>query len=758
MQLMIDNFDMLGTVDYTQYLDAEMLPTVARRLNKASAMKARLVMAEGIAPRQGSRVWLKKSDGTTLFAGYVAQHPQYEYLGRMTGAAVARYTLLCASDEWLLDKKVLPQRMPYVARKAGAIVRQMTEDVAAAKFDTSGVADCDVVPAYTAEVQRAWSEQVSELARRSRAVYCAEDGAISFAPVGERTVTIDEAQKNCNRAGLAVAAQPCSLNDVTLVGGFEPRTYVKEYFEGDGLTLSFPLAASPMGTIDHTVFEDEFPGDGLNPVLWANGAGSTASVGDGMLTANGAASVQLVEMVEIAGGIVIQHGSFEFSGASGGMLGGLFDGAKCVAGFNVAKSGAQSVLQGVVNGAATGPTITTTAGHQYQLTTRVFAEQARRMGQVFHSSAHAAGAGVGGASVASDARVVLEVHDVDPTSPATMAAASTVLYDDVLKNVAGFCNYALMNGSDLHCNVAYTRMRRNGGTVVRSEFPGDGFVTRLQGALADGGECRVTTTDLYFMAAQVPAPTEQIVVTYRTGAASKAEQRDEASVAAMANGSDDGVRSCVRGLLVPEAHTAGDCANGARALLEDATQTAWSGTYAVWGDFLGATDVRPGDAVQVNAPSQEASFTAIVREVDVAVRELREDRCEYRLRFANDAAESLSLSFDTAKLKLPVVGAVSPGNWTLAPVKDAEITQVLASQVTIATHLAPPSGGGFEVRGADQGWGPDNDRNLWGRFTAQSFSVPRLSRSASFYVRQFDGATPRNYSRDAMLLRVDWPL
>jgi hypothetical protein len=759
MQLTIDNFDMLGPMDYSQYLDAEALPEVARGLNKASQMRARLVFAGAapVVPHEGSRVWLKKSDGLVLFAGYVAQHPAYEYLGRATDVRIARYTVTCSSDEWLLDRKALPQRLPYVSRTAGAIVKQMTDDVAPGKFDASGVEDCDLVPVYTADVQRCWSEHAGELAQRARATYCAEDGKVSFAAVGERTFAIDETNVNCDRRGLAVQGEPCALNDVTVLGYTEPRMYVKEYFEGDGVTLSFPLAATPMGTMDHTVFEDEFAGTALNPVLWVNGTGSTATVNDGKLVANGNVVVQLAELVEMGGGIVLQHGSYEFQGASTGTLGGLFDGAKCVAGFQVRPSGAQSVLQAVVNGVTTGATITTKAGHQYRLTTRVFVDERRRLGQVYHSSVHAAGAGVGGAAVAADARVVLEVHDVDPGNPATMVAASTVLYDDALKNVAGFCNYALLNGTHLHCEVAYVRMRTNGGAVVRSAEPGKAFVTRLQGALADGSECRVTATDLYFFGEQVPQATEQIVVSYRAGAAAKAEQRNDAAVAVLANSVDDGVRSAVRGLVVPEARSTTDCANGALALLDDGTQTGWSGTYRVWSDFLGAADVRAGDAVQVNAPSQGAQFTAIVRDVEISVKELREDRSVYAIRFANDAAETLSFSFDTAKLKLPPVGVVQPGNWTLAPVKNAEVTQILATQVTMATNTAAPSGGGFEVRAADQGWGPDNDRNLWGRFTAQTFAVPRLSRSASFYVRQYDGATPPNYSRDSILLRVDWP-
>lgn len=348
MQLTIDNFDQLGLVDYSPYLDAEHLPSVARRLNKASTMLAQLVSLAGKmqVPHQGSRVWLKKSDGTTLFAGYVAQQPACAYAGQSTEGAIYRYGLACTSDEWLLDRKALPQRLPFIARSAGAIVKQITQDVEAGKFDTSGVEDCDPIPVYAANVQQTWSEHAEQLALRERATYHAEGGAITFARVGENSLTIDETNPACDRNSLEIQGEPCTLNDVAVIGSLEPRTYVKDYFEGDGYTLSFSLAATPVGTFDHTLFEDEFPGTQLNPVLWQSGSGSTAQVNDGLLMASGSALVQLVELVELGGGIVLQHGCFEFQGASTGILGGLYAGGvaitNCVAGVQAQPSGAQS--------------------------------------------------------------------------------------------------------------------------------------------------------------------------------------------------------------------------------------------------------------------------------------------------------------------------------------------------------------------------------------------------------------------------------
>ena len=78
-------------------------------------------------------------------------------------------------------------------------------------------------------------------------------------------------------------------------------------------------------------------------------------------------------------------------------------------------------------------------------------------------------------------------------------------------------------------------------------------------------------------------------------------------------------------MQAPSPRTSTDCENAALALLDDAAGAAWSGTYEVWSDFLpgNAADVFPGDAVNVSAPSRNATFQAIVREVGIEIRSLK---------------------------------------------------------------------------------------------------------------------------------------
>ena len=63
-----------------------------------------------------------------------------------------------------------------------------------------------------------------------------------------------------------------------------------------------------------------------------------------------------------------------------------------------------------------------------------------------------------------------------------------------------------------------------------------------------------------------------------------------------------------------------------------------------------------------------------------------------------------------------------------------------------------------EVRWSDGGWGPYNNRNLIGRFTTQTFTIPRLSQIQDCYLRQYDSSIPPKYSRFTTALHVDYPL
>lgn len=772
MRLLLDN------TDYTAALAADAPPRITRKLNRPSQLECALLLtpAGPIVPAGNARVVLQRDDGAKLFTGYLQAIPEHHYLGWGERGPEYRMHLTATSDEAVLDRKLLPHRAPFVARAAGNALKQLTNDLLPGEFDLSQVSDLDVIPSYVPDFQKAWSEHAGDIALRARAAYRAHDGAIVFRAVGTATHALEESSATFDPDGLKLAAPERVANDVTILGLTEPRLYVKDYFLGDGLTLQFDLSRNPFTRFTSVLLDEEFEGAALDPAAWTKTDPSGAiSVAGGKLIAEGGTGldaqtvVVATENVELGGGLLLQHGEFTFTGASNLAVGGLYNGAvalaNCVAGFRVTPFGAQSVIQAFINGVATGPALTTITGHRYALTTRVCAVQAYRRQQAFHSSAHPAGSPRGGATIASDVRFVLEVHDIDPASPGSQAAPSTVLYDAVMPNAPGLCAYALMNVLTAHCSTSLARLARITDAEIRSQVPAQAFRTRLVGPLADGAECQlISTPALAFFSQYPPVANEKIVVRYRNRGRALARIVDPASVAALAAGSDDGTRAILRTVSAPAARTSTDCENAALALLDASIGQAWTGGYAVWSDFLPsgpASDVWPGDALAVNIPSRAAAFTAIVREVAIECADLAGDGSLYRIVFANDAAAPLGFEFDSARLseELDLTATVTTAGTTFAAdLPAAEITNATSTTVDIDAGAVPSSGGGIEVRRSDRNWGLEDDRDLVGRSTTQTFSLTRLSRSVDFFLRQYDGSSPPKYSRYSTLLHLDWPL
>jgi hypothetical protein len=177
----------------------------------------------------------------------------------------------------------------------------------------------------------------------------------------------------------------------------------------------------------------------------------------------------------------------------------------------------------------------------------------------------------------------------------------------------------------------------------------------------------------------------------------------------------------------------------------------------------GASDV-PGDAVTVNVPSQNAAFTAIVRNVSIGVVDPADDRGMCTLEFANDLAAPLALQDLSSATIVPLqdmpvrLSTAQVGTYYLADLTDAQLTEVTSTTAQVDAGTVLGSGYGIEVRANDYGWGVANDRNLLGRFHTQTFSLARLAPAQTYFLRLYDNSSPPRYSRYATALHVDSPL
>jgi hypothetical protein len=778
MKLQIDNLDGLGPIDYTSSIDGSRSPQVVRKLNQPSEFRVSLVAdsTDFVVPVTGARVTLGLTNGQDVFTGYLMQSPLFEYLGWGERGPVYRYDLVAQSDEGLLDEKRLPDRCPFLDRSAGNALRQLTQDLMPGVFDTSLVQDLDTLASYASNPRKTWSQHAAEIAIQARASYRIMNGAVIFAPLGATVYSLNETDVAFCPEGLKLQPVNAMINDVTVIGQSEPEAYVTDYFVGDGLTLKFYLSQTPLTKTNTTLFDEEYLISPLEPALWnVIDPSNAVSVSGGELQiaggtgVDGATTVQFAEQVELGGALIIEHGDVMFSAASTGVLGGLYPGAisigGCLAGFQVTPNGSQSNIQALVNGVNTGTPITTTAGHHYLLTTRLYSQEIYRLQQIFHSSLHPAGSGFGGGEVAADVRIVLELQDIDPTNPATEVAPATVMYDTVISGAPDFCTCALVNSANLQCAIAFTRLIQAVDAEVRSALPGQGYITQMVGTLEEGAECEITSSSaLEFYPQYAPAANQLIEVHYRSLGHALARITNPASIAAQQRGIDNGLHGAVRHPKEPPARTDADCEMAALALLDDATGPAWMGEYDVWSDFLpgGANDVFPGDGLNIAVPSRGASFSAIVNDVEITLNNPEGEHFSYKIKFANDAAKALAFEFEaasgTTSLFVNQYTNAQVGVTYLADLTAAQLTQVTSTAISVDAGLAPVSGGGIEVRWSDAGWGPGNDRNLVGRFTTQAFTIPRLSEVQDCYLQQYDNSVPPKYSRYSAALHVDYPL
>ena len=253
MKLKIDNFDGVGVRDCTSTVDASRLPALKRRLNQPSELRFSLVPAGAgfVVPVSGARVIVTRESDQALFTGYVVDAPVLEPMGWGQNGAVYRYNLVALSDETILDRKRLPDRMAFIARGAGNALQQLSNDLLPGVLNGSLVQTLDTLPSYVPDPQKTFSNHAAGIGLRARAVYRADSGALSLAPVGATVHTLDESSAQFSPDGLKLTADDAVINDVTLLGLIEPQDYVHDYCVGDGSSLRFIFRSthSPAATI-----------------------------------------------------------------------------------------------------------------------------------------------------------------------------------------------------------------------------------------------------------------------------------------------------------------------------------------------------------------------------------------------------------------------------------------------------------------------------------------------------------------------------
>jgi len=798
IRLEIDNGDHRGRVDYTRYLVSpeESSPVLRDRMNLPSLLDFSLVPADlaFMTPRRSAYVRLTGlADALppggprllgALFTGYITNEPAVEYLGKNNAGPVYGFRCQATSEEYLLNIKHLGVIPPLLNQTAGQILRLLAERLQPGRFDTSAVQDGPVVPHYSPDPETSWSEIARELAERSAFVYRVLDGKIHFEPVGaeESGATVDEHDRRFRPESLEVAPLGNPIqNDVTIFGDAEPQAYVLEHFVGDGFTSRFPLSAPVFGAESARLMADDFTGLSIDTDLWQeldpagkvqlfearlNITGGTGTIAETALLAR--------QVVELGGELELLHGEYEFTAASTGILGGLYDDANlaaadCLIGFDVSPIGGTSRLRARILGAIQAPEVIVQTNHHYVLLTRLSADQSYRTQQTFPGL----DSSFGGASLPANVHATLLVRDIDLAHPSQPSL--TVLYESTLGLLAAFAFYAPVNSADLHAVANFLQVIRPIQASLVTQAPGGQARARMLGFGISGQDATITADPhqnqwaLEFYEDTIPARAEIVTLRYRSSGRARAHVRDAASVTSEASlAGDDGVRAAVLSELNPLPRTSAEAEFAAQAFLTDHTAPRYEGRYTTWGEFLDRFP-RSGRLLDVRSESRYPAFTALIRSVTSELRELAGERIIHTIEFGQPSRfEDLLRHFAPprnallARNELPLapVDAAQLATAFLGDVPGLTLASITATQFDVDMGAPPPTGGRYEVRRGDQGWSVPGTsgsvQNLVGSFTSQTFLLSRASRNQVFYIRPVDASGTT--SRFSSVLAVHYPL
>ena len=761
--------------DYTAALDAARPLTIERKLNEPSVCQMWLSLPVGGALEQPARnqsLVVNGDDGTYYFTGYIAVSPLPEYAGLALEGPRYRIAIQALSDELLLDQVLMPPSSGASGEAAGAAMTALVAHSGATSLSTSGLILSLPIGSLNPEPGAAWSRSAALVAGQARAAYRAVSGSLTLTSIPATVHTLNETDGSLTLANLSFTAsvKRSLANDVTVCGEHEPVSYVTEYFLGDGVTTQFYLTAEPFAlpASKSTIVIELFNEAAINQTVWANtGLGGYLSLGTGGLVMAGGNGIDgetvlsWIDPVEMGGTLLLEAAGVTLSPGSTGVLAGFFLGldtqSSCVAGFlstSAIGTGAVS-LQPLIQGSAAGTSYSINPSNQYTLRARIHCADFERTLPYYRSFGDSGAITFGGATGTSPAKLQLEIQEfVDG-----VGGIPVTLYDGGVTALPATCMFLAASSINLIGTMRAIRLTSLGSGWVVSTPSGGGAYTRRLGTTAEAAECHLERTGkLVFYTGSAPASGEQVAVSYRTIGRAVGRAVNTASQTALAAAGLPPVVAWIGSVTNPPPRSTADCLNAAFAIAQAAAGVSalWSGAYS--GSRLSfASDVWPGDALLLNAPSTSLNAQVVVRATKVSYRASYPDLVAYEIEFANDWADDLAIKTSTSvptDAWLPAVIAPTP----LANLTGLTVTTLNGTTVAINTGVTPPSGGGFEIRRRDFAFMPGEDPGLVVRATLPNITLARETANDRFYIRMYDGATPPNYSQFSTALFINLPV
>jgi hypothetical protein len=683
-----------------------------------------------------------------------------------------RLAIQAMSDEILLDQMLMPPSAGMAEGNAGTLLDLLVAHTGSTSLAARTLSPNLMVGGFKPEPGANWSKSVGQAANMARAGYRALNGAVTLSSVQSTVHPLNETDGSLNLGNLAFmsSVKRALANDVTVCGENEPAAFVTEYFVGDGVTTEFNLAADPYfpAASQSTIISELFNESQIDETVWGDAGGSGyLTIGPAGLAMNGGNGIDGETLllwrdpIELGGTLLLEAVGVTLASGSSGILVGffnsLFTASDCIAGLQAStQSGTGAVtLQPMVQGNLAGSPFTLNPANQYTLRVRVQCPECNRLGAVYYSFGDSGLIAAGGSGAIAPGKIQMEIQEFVNG----VGATPVTVYDGGLTYLPGVCFVVPASSMNLLGTMRSVNLTNLGSGWVVSTPPNGGAYVRRLGTTAEAAECQLERTGkVTFYTGCAPVAGEQVAVSYRTIGRAIGRAVNAASQQALAKAGSPSVAAWIGSVTRPPARCSADCRAAAQVMEQAAASVSalWSGTYK--GNRTSfASDVWPGDALLLIAPSLNLNTEVMVRTVKVTYSASYPDLVEYEIAFANDWADDLAIKTSaTVPANAWLPAAIAPT--VLANLEWLSVTALNGSTVTLNTGVTPPSGGGFEIRRRDFAFLPGEDPTLALRGSEPNLTFSRVSASDRFYIRMYDGSTPPNYSEFSTALFINLPL
>ncbi len=758
MQVIIDNHDGLGPVDYTSLVQFGESASITRVLNRPTLCVLPIITGIGGAatPVYLARVEVLTRESGCIFTGYVASSPASNAVGVGPLTPIYVAEVVAVSDELLLDFGVSDVETTLLRQDPASDWASLGALSSTASLPISVSEELTTSSRLPVGRGTRWSTNAEALANSTRSAYRAVNSSLQVTTFGEIVHPVQPDDPGLHFQSIDAEDLRWLASDVTVLGHEEPTAYLTEVFEGDGSTATFTLSEKPFmpAAKQRSTILDLFQGQSLNERLWTvhdpegclalTANGLTCSGGTGR---DGQTTVVSVQQVELGGTLVFSLEGVEIAPGSAGVLVGLYpttiDVLNCFAGFEISSATGSQSLTALINGVASGSAFTPQLGRSYTLRLRVCSEEMERIRQSYTFQTGTVLGSTGGQVVASEGTLVFEVQDVTsgtPAAPVTLLSAS-------VRNMPPACLLGVLNSGSLTCSIRSVKCTQSGPMRVGVAMPGSTPADVSVDSEVNGGSCKVTSSgNVVFYPNVVPATSSLIYVHYRARGLSAARRMNDPTLEPA--GSSLATSAWVGTVTSPVAWSSVDCDSAASAILQTArsSSVALKGTYVTTSMQL-QTDVWPGDALLAGALAGLTPTDLIVRKTDIRLLSGVPELVKYEIAFANDWAESVCIkvantgSQDTVAPLQPNVLANA-----LQSLSTLTVTSISGSVLALNTGVSAPVNGGFEVRRRDDVFGPGVNADLVLRTSTSAISIPRAAAVEQYFIRMYDGNNPPNYS------------